>query len=129
MAASWIEKVTGSLEDKKRYRQHKARVAALPTPYRTTVEAVERYLMYAGGVVRADLMMTMLDDLGDLFEGAAADGTPVREVVGDDPVEFVEAFVANYAEGQWISKERKRLIDAVDRAAEETGTGAGGDTA
>ena len=31
-------------------------------------------------------------DFVDLWEHAAADGTPVREIVGEDPVEFAEAF-------------------------------------
>jgi hypothetical protein len=41
----------------------------------------------------------MLEDLADLFERAAADGTPIREVVGEHPEEFVEAFVHNYHTG------------------------------
>ena len=35
MAAKWIEVLTGSLEQKKQYRQYKARIEALPEPYRT----------------------------------------------------------------------------------------------
>ncbi|NYI97807.1 DNA-binding ferritin-like protein (Dps family) [Streptomonospora nanhaiensis] len=42
MAAKWIEFLTGSLDDKKAYRQHKARIAALPEPYRTAANAFER---------------------------------------------------------------------------------------
>ncbi|AIY03377.1 hypothetical protein ART_3778 [Arthrobacter sp. PAMC 25486] len=118
MAAKWIETVTGSLEEKKQYREHKARVKALPTQYRTAVEAIERYLMYFGSITKGDVMVTMLDDLGDLFEQAAADGTPVRDIVGADPVEFVETFLANYSEGQWINKERQRLIRAIDGIAD-----------
>ncbi|MGV8909858.1 MAG: DUF1048 domain-containing protein, partial [Propionicimonas sp.] len=57
------------------------------------------------------------EDLADLFERAAVDGTPIRAIVGDDPVEFAEAFIANYSDGQWINKERTRLADAIDRAA------------
>ena len=34
-----------------------------------------------------DSAVTMLEDLADLFEQAAADGTPIREIVGDDPVD------------------------------------------
>lgn len=59
----------------------------------------------------------MLEDLADLFERAAADETPVRAIVGDDPVEFAEEFLQNYSEGQWINKERARLTTAIDRAA------------
>ena len=98
MAAKWIEKVTGPLEDKKRYRQTKARAEQLPPSYRTAVDAVQRYLMYAGGGDGAGVV-TMYEDLVDLFEQSAASGTPVRDVVGEDPVEFVEAFVANYPAG------------------------------
>lgn len=49
---------------------------------------------------------------------ASEHGTPIRAIVGDNPVEFVETFLQNYAEGQWINKERKRLIDAIDRIAD-----------
>ena len=67
-------------------------------------------------------MMSMLDDLADLFEQSAANGTPIREVVGEDPVEFAETFLQNYSEGQWINKERARLTEAIERAAgEDTG--------
>ena len=41
----------------------------------------------------------MLEDLADLFEQAAADGTPIREIVGEDPVEFAETFLQNYSKG------------------------------
>ncbi|RAN71815.1 hypothetical protein B5P43_33320 [Bacillus sp. SRB_336] len=117
MAKNWIELVTGSLEQKKQYRQYKARVKALPENYRMAIEALDRYLMYFGSITKGDTLVTMLEDLLDLFEQSAADGTPVRAIVGEDPVEFVETFLANYSEGQWINKERKRLVDAIDRAA------------
>ncbi len=118
MAAEWIEKVTGPLEQKKQYRQYKARIKALPVNYRAAVEAVERYLLYAGGIAKGDVLVQMYGDLVDLFEQSAASGTPIRDIVGDDPVEFVEDFLANYAEGSWIIKERKRLTDAIDAAAQ-----------
>ena len=69
----------------------------------------------------------MFDDLADLFEASAADGTPIREIVGEDPVEFAEAFLRNYREGGWITRERERLIGAIDRAAGRTTDGGGDD--
>jgi DNA-binding ferritin-like protein (Dps family) len=105
------------IAEKKRYRQYKARVELLPANYRTAVEALERYLTYFGAIVKGDVLVSMLDDLADLFEQSAADGTPVREIVGEDPVEFAEAFLQNYSEGQWINKERERLRETVDRVA------------
>ncbi|GAA1450839.1 DUF1048 domain-containing protein [Nocardiopsis tropica] len=122
MAPSWIEQVTGSFEEKKRYRQYKARTKQLPGNYRTAIEALDRYLMYFGSITKGDILMEMLDDLIDLFEQSAAAGTPIREIVGEDPVEFAETFLANYSEGQWIKKERERLARAIERAAaEDTG--------
>ena len=125
MAAGWIERVTGSLEDKRRYRQFKARVKQLPESYRTAIEALERYLLYRGAISKGDVLLLMLSDLADLFEQSAADQTPIRAVVGDDPVEFAETFLQNYSEGQWIDKERQRLVAAIERAAGESSRGEG----
>ena len=103
--------------EKRRYRQYKARAKQLPENYRTAVEAIERYLMYYGAITRGDIMTSMLEDLAELFEQSAADQTPIRAVVGEDPVAFAETFLQNYAEGQWINKERERLINAIDSVA------------
>lgn len=118
MAAKWIEIVTGPLEQKKQWRAYRARVAGFPSPYRESVSAIERYLLYTGGS-DTEGMMPMLDDLADLFDRAATDGQPVRAVVGEDPVEFVEEFKRNYGLGAWIAKEQKRLADAIDQAEKE----------
>jgi DNA-binding ferritin-like protein (Dps family) len=119
MAAKWIEQVTGSFEDKKRWRQYKARKEQLPTSYRTAIDGIERYFMYAGSIVKGDVFMQMLEDLADLIERAATDGTPIRDIVGEDPVAFADTFIQNYSDGQWINKERKRLNDAIDRSVDE----------
>ncbi|MEU7900957.1 hypothetical protein AB0B45_50045 [Nonomuraea sp. NPDC049152] len=42
--------------------------------------------------------------------------TPIREVVGEDPVELAGALLRNYPQGRWISRERERLTNAIDRA-------------
>lgn len=118
----FIEKIVGDLGDKRRWRQYKARVKALPASHRTTVEALERYLTYSGAITKGDVPMdvpmSMLEDLADLFEQATADGTPIRAVVGEAPVEFAETFFRNYSDGQWINKERGRLVKAIERAEE-----------
>ncbi|MBN9194198.1 DUF1048 domain-containing protein [Microbacterium sp.] len=116
MAAKWIEMVTGSLEQKKQYKQYQRRLEALPEPYRAAAKAVQRYLMYAGGVVDGETLVTMNGDLVDLWERAAADGTPVRDIVGENPAEFAEDFARAYTGTQWIDKERARLNKAIDDA-------------
>ena len=116
---TFIEKIVGGLGDKRRWRQYRARVKALPANYRTTVEALERYLTYFGAITKGDVpmdvVMSMLEDLADLFEQAAADGTPIRAVVGGDPVEFAETFFRNYSDGRWINNERERSGTAIER--------------
>jgi DNA-binding ferritin-like protein (Dps family) len=116
MAAKWIEAVTGSLEQKKQYRQYRARLEGLPVPYLAAAKAVDRYLMASGSITDGDTLVRMLGDLVELWERAAADGTPVRDIVGDDPVEFTETFRAAYAGKEWIDKERARLRQAIDDA-------------
>ena len=113
-----LETLIGPLDEKRRYRENQARVKRLPDDYRTTVEALSRYLMVAagGGISKGEVLVTMLEELTDLFEQAASDGTPIRTVVGADPVDFAEEFARNYSDGQWINKERTRLITAIDAA-------------
>lgn len=117
MAAKWIEIVTGSLEQKKQWRQYKARITALPEPYRGAAKAVERYLMASGAIVTdGETFITMVGDFADLWERAAVDATPVRDIVGEDPVEFAESFARAYSGTQWIDKERARLNKAITDA-------------
>jgi DNA-binding ferritin-like protein (Dps family) len=112
----FISKVIG---EKRRWRQYKARTRQLPASYRTAVEALERYLMHIGPGGDGAGAASMFEDLVDLFEQSAANRTPIREIVGEDPVEFLEAFVRNYPDGQWRIRERERLISAIERAAGE----------
>jgi DNA-binding ferritin-like protein (Dps family) len=114
MAAKWLEAITGSLEQKKHYKEAKARLESLPEPYASAAEAVNRYLMYFGGVVDGDVIVRMFVDLADLWERAAIDGTPVRDIVGEDPVEFAETYAESYGGRRWIDKERARLVQAFE---------------
>ena len=106
-----IAKVIG---EKGQWREYKARTRQLPASYRTAIDALERYLNYFGTGGDGTAIYA---DLIDLFEQGAANGTPIRQIVGEDPVEFVEEFVRNYPKGQWIIRERERLTDAINRAA------------
>ena len=107
---------TKVLGDKKRWWAYKARKKNLPESYLVAIDGVERYLNLLGGITKGDIIMTMLEDLLDLFEQSAASGTTIRGIVGDDPVEFVETFLSNYEEGRWIAKERLNRVTAIERA-------------
>ncbi|GAA1605216.1 DUF1048 domain-containing protein [Leucobacter chromiireducens] len=123
MAAKWIETLTGSLEQKKQYRADMARVDALPEPYRATALALQRYFTYYAGISEGETLVAMLSDHVDLWERAAIDGTPVRDVLGEDPVTFAEEFALAYRGKEWIDKERARLRASVATAlGEDAGT-------
>ena len=117
--ANWIELVTGSLAEKREYRQHKARIDALPEPYGTAAKALYRYFNACGGLVDGPSIVRMLGDFADLWERAAADGTPVRAIVGDDPVEFAESFLQAYSGRHWQDRARERLRDSISAVADD----------
>jgi DNA-binding ferritin-like protein (Dps family) len=119
MAAKWIEALTGSLEQKKQYRHDMARIEALPAPYARAAKGLHRYLMYSAGMVDGDSLTAMFTDFADLWERAAADGTPVRDIVGEDPVAFADDFARAYAARHWIDKERARLRQTIAEAEAE----------
>lgn len=112
---------TRMIGDKRRWRAFKARTRALPEPYRMAVEGLTRYLMFFGAA-DGDSAAAVFEDLIDIVERAAADGTPIRDVVGDDPAAFADALVANYDRGGYVARERQRLEDTIARAeAEQAG--------
>ncbi|UNO38495.1 DUF1048 domain-containing protein [Streptomyces sp. MST-110588] len=112
--SGFLSKVIGP---KKRWRAYKARIRTLPSDHRAAVEAIEKYLMHFVPIDE-DSNASMFEDLADLFEQAAADGTPIREIVGEDPAEFAEAFAQNYSEGGYVpARARTKLTDDIARAA------------
>ncbi len=116
--SEFTSKVIG---EKRRWRDYKARKRQLPENYRLAVEGIERYLMHFG-MLDVDNAASLFEDVADLFERAAADVTPIHEIVGDDPVEFVEDLVRNYDRGGYVAREQERLVSTLDRA-EAMGTG------
>jgi DNA-binding ferritin-like protein (Dps family) len=110
--------ITRMIDEKRRYRRYKSRTKKLPGSYSTAVDALGRYLMYFGPG-KGDELLVMLEDLADLFEESAASATPIRAIVGEDPVEFAEAFRQNYPVGQWIIRERARLSQAIEQSSRQ----------
>lgn len=115
MTASWIQKITGDLAQKKRYRAHITRMKSLPSGYDEVYFALERYVFVCGGL--DDGTADALQDLGKLLERSASDGLPITSVVGAEPVDFIENFLENYARGKWIVREQDRLNAAIALAS------------
>ncbi len=49
-----------------------------------------------------DRVLAMFEDLADLFERGALEGTPIRGIVGSEPLEFLELFARNYTKGGFV---------------------------
>lgn len=118
-----IEFIVGDLGDKKEWREYKARVKELPDSYQTAAKGIERYIMNFGAVDDGPTLVRMFGDLGDLLEGSAADGLPIRDLVGENPADFMETFLDTYRGGgkSWVEKERDRLAATIDKAVDEQG--------
>lgn len=98
-----LKKLVG---DKKEYSEYKARLAKLPHDYAVAYAAIERYIYnFAAG----DGIMTVIYDGLGIFEQAAADNVPLKDVVGEDPVEFATELMNNYPEQMWIVKQQNKL--------------------
>ena len=115
MAARWIELATGSLEQKKQYRQYKARIEALPEPYGTSRRLCSG-TSWTSGASRTARPPSRCSTTSPICASGRGRRHPVRAIVGDDPVEFAETFAQTYTGKQWIDKERARLTKAIDDA-------------
>ncbi|WP_157802197.1 DUF1048 domain-containing protein [Diaminobutyricimonas aerilata] len=117
---SWIERLVGSLDDKKQYRDYRARVSGLPADYRATADALERYLTHVGPTSDSATLLALLTDSVETLERGVERGDTVAAVVGDDPTVFADDLLARHPGESWldgwIGTERRRLADAV-RAA------------
>ena len=80
-----------------------------------------RLLIATGGISDAEQAQSLFNDVIDIFEQAAADNTPVRDIVGEDPVEFADALIRNYQQTGYVAKEQGRLRDSITKAVEEQG--------
>jgi hypothetical protein len=114
-----MEQITGSIEQKRRYR-------AVQDTYGTASRELSHGDRCAGAVpelLRVDHKggHPRVDAGGSRRSLRAERGerNPDPRARGGNPVEFAETFLQNYSEGQWINKERERLINAIDRVAGE----------
>ncbi len=119
MAAKWVRPSPGRSSRRSSTSSTGPASRPYPEPYGAAAQAFNRYFMYYGGITDGDTLLTMFGDFADLWERAAADGMPLREIVGDDPVEFAETFAQAYSGKRWIDKERARLTKAIEDAEPE----------
>lgn len=116
-----IELIVGDLGEKRRWREYQARVKQLPAGYRQAAKGLERYAMMFGAVDDGPTLIRMFEDLAELLELSAADSLPIRDLVGEDPTDFMETFLDTYrgAGRSWVERERDRLAATIDKAVLE----------
>lgn len=106
--------MTTMIQDKKRYKRFLQATQALPAPYAETLQALQRYIW---NFAKSGAIMDALEALLHMFQESAAEGVPVRQVVGDDPVEFAENIMAQYPDDLWLVKYRDQLRRSVEEAS------------
>jgi DNA-binding ferritin-like protein (Dps family) len=76
-------------DERTRYKQYEARKKQLPVGHPQAIEAVERYARRFGPAT-GEAVVTMLEDLAEIFDQGTKDGPGVRGIVGSDPARFTE---------------------------------------
>ncbi len=108
-----INKVIG---EKQQWKEYKSRKKQLPANYRAAVAALERHIFYCGPET-GETTVRALNDLIELFEQGAHAKTPIREIVGENPADFAEAFISNYTKDTWRDRQVRKVNEALEAAA------------
>ena len=107
------------VEGKKEWREHMARVKALPRDYQIVYQEIQKYLFKVGPVELTE-GAGLLSGIVDLFEEGAAMGKGVLEVTGSDVAAFCDDLIKDsktYADiyqesvDQGVSKAMKKVTD------------------
>ncbi|NEW04358.1 DUF1048 domain-containing protein [Bacillus megaterium] len=112
---NFFEKIIGSLDDKREWREMEARAKSLPSEYRNAYKAIQKYMWTAGGGPTdwkdsSRIFVSILE----LFEEGAAEGKKVTDLTGEDVAAFCDDLVKD--EKTWKDKYRKKLNDTIGRS-------------
>ncbi|MDL2238118.1 DUF1048 domain-containing protein [Christensenellaceae bacterium OttesenSCG-928-K19] len=82
------------IKSKREYKEHMARVEALPKDYQYVFKKIQSHMwMFAAG--NGYDMMKIHYDLIELFESGAAEGKHVLEITGEDVAAFCDELLRN----------------------------------
>ena len=111
---NFFEKIIGSFDDKREWKELEARAKALPNDYRNAYKAIQKYMWNAGGGPTdwKDSNRIFVGIL-DLFEEGAAEGRKETDLTGEDVAAFCDDLVKD--EKTWTDKYRKKLNDTIGR--------------
>ena len=83
------DKVAGSMEQKRKYKENEKRAEALPKEFAEAYKAIRNYLWDTAGIVNVEPLVALVD----MFEEAAANGKKVKDITGEDVAAFADEFV------------------------------------
>ena len=87
-------KIKDMIEGKKEWREHMARVKALPKGYQIVYKEIQKYIFKVATVELED-STDLLSGIVDFFEEGAALGKGVLEVTGSDVAAFCDDLIKN----------------------------------
>ncbi|WP_175989512.1 DUF1048 domain-containing protein [Bacillus sp. Marseille-Q1617] len=109
----FIEKITGSMADKREWRAMETRAKTLPSKYLNAYKAIQKYMWTAGGLTDWKDMSRIFNGILDLFEEGAAEGKEVTDLTGEDVAAFCDELVKDSE--TWNDKHRAKLNDTIGR--------------
>jgi DNA-binding ferritin-like protein (Dps family) len=108
---SIIEKIIGSLDDKREWKAMEARGKALPIEYRNAYNAIKKYLYNTGGIMDWKDISRIFGGILDLLEVGAAEGKKVTDLMGEDVAAFCDELVKDSK--TYMDQYRKKLNDTI----------------
>lgn len=99
---TFINKIVGDLNEKKRYRDAEKRAIALPREYSEAYKRIKEYLWNGSGVMTIDPLVS----LADILEEAAANGRKVTDITGPDVAAFADELVRGEPSYQDTQREK-----------------------
>jgi DNA-binding ferritin-like protein (Dps family) len=109
---SIIEKLVGTMDDKRAFREYKRRVAALPREYNIVMSEMQNYIWNCGSL---DGSLDLLYDLLALMEASAAEGKEVLEVTGSDVTAFCDELIREWKGRTWQDSVREKFNERIHK--------------
>lgn len=110
---SIFEKITGSLDEKRKWKAMEERAKALPSEYFNAYNAIKKYMWTFGGPTDWKDISRIFGGILDLLEEGAAEGKKVTDLTGEDVAAFCDELLKDTK--TWLDKYREKLNDSINR--------------
>jgi DNA-binding ferritin-like protein (Dps family) len=111
--ANVLEKIVGSLDEKREWRTIKKRAKALPAEYQIAYQEILQYAWKSSGLTTIKPFSYIID----IFEEGAAADRKVLDITGNDVASFVDELIRD--EKTYTNKYRKNLNQNIAKKLKE----------